>query len=251
MKRFNSNKIEKIIRFLITSIILGISISSCNLGNTLKYPDDNGKARLLFSKNSLGRLIGPTDIDEDDVVKAELYACPVNTTRVKKLKVWSSIALMESESDLLINPGTYDFTLKLYVTVEGETVLSQTGTINLTVNPGDNLLSFNTHYVSEGIGNLSVGVSWTETTRIEKVRAKLYEINENLSTDYSNILYEQLIYNDSEAETKGVAQFNVNSIDSGYYSLVLEIFDNSEALRNTFEYTAKIVSGCTSHASLY
>ena len=234
--------------FLIAALI------GCNMGNNKLDYDSNGKARLIFSNNSISRLIEPVDIEEDDVTKVELYA-KLSGADEELLKAWDTIDDMRDEDNLLVDAGTYDFTLVLYTTIGGIQEPCQSGSIlNKTVVAGNNLLNFTTDYIvdrfgdRDGHGELSIDLSWTETTKISSINAKIYKINSNL-TQASAAAYSHIVYNDETAETKQECSFNVKPLEHGYYNLYLELYDGATQV-NTLKYTAKVISGCTSYTSL-
>ena len=107
MKKNTFNIISKITKLFAVGLILCAAIIGCNMGNSVKYGHDSGKARLILSKDAASRLIAPSAVTEDDITKVELFAklSSASTAPVNPIKTWSSISAMESENRLYIDAG--------------------------------------------------------------------------------------------------------------------------------------------------
>lgn len=240
--------IKKLAGAVAAALVLGSAVLGCSMfdsSDSSDYSDTNGgKARLLFSESGMRSLITPTAVQESDITKAELKAAPVNG-EAETLKIWTSaseknaVTLMKEEQNLFVDAGTYDFTLNLYVKLGNEEILCQRGVLTgKNVVSGDNRLDFETHYVLDGKGRLSISLTLDSAAGVDKIAYEIFALNDDLTLA------------DTAAASGLVdgASFNA-SLATGYYSILLKLY-NGENLLNTLDYTAKILAGCTSQSVL-
>lgn len=236
--------------------ILLASLAACSFSGSDSSDDNDlrndGKARLLFSKSAISRVIVPdSDVSSDDISKAELkYKLSSSGDEAVVLREWIStesktaISLMKSETNLRVNAGIYDFTLNLYISQGGDYVLCQSGKLLArSVVAGDNQLNFNTNYVDDGTGGIKVSFTVPENVGISKIYAKLVKLNDDFTPVARD--YEKTLVYDASAANSSVSYENL-SVQQGYYNFVVEIYDADSVLLNTFTDLACILSCRTS-----
>lgn len=250
-----------------------ISCGNISEGDTENYTSVNdstelvsaNKARLCVSLGNEARsaTILPEDVSKSDITKAELFA-ENDDDDALLLGEWettdsvNAIASMESDSSLIIDVGTYTFTLKLYVTQNDEQVLCQIGTIkDRKIVAGANTLSFETEYASESTGNLSVKFNFKKEQYIEKIEVQLVPLNE---TDQNELAPLSEIYSyDKEKDGDEIsASYARAGLENGTYILRYYIYGLEPSAReayrippiNTFEKLVKIASGCTTSTTI-
>ena len=253
-------------KLLKTALILSqaLLLAACN--STFQNEET---AYLSFSVKTSARLIEATNVTTSDIAKAELfYNLSTDTGNLTPLKTWTSttkknaLELMIEETGLTLKPGTYDFTLNLYVANEaGENgyALTQTGlsTKNKLV-VGNNALSFSTNYCEEGIGNVSLTFKWSSDARVTRAEVRLLEeANGQISAEIENSLQNystfetQTITAVAEGETAETLEFinyEKNGLSNGNYFYNVKLYqtinDVEYCIKNTSD-LIKIRPGCT------
>ena len=243
-------KIIKLYQGLLAACILCLGLAGCNFGSAANSP---ASEKAYLSVNNVARAISVEDVEVNDIKKAELYYKENGSqSNFTLLKTWqteedeeNAITLMQAERNLYVNAGTYNFKLDLYLYKDDDYLLCQSGSLTQTVNPGNNTLNFDTTYISDGSGDLSVDFSWAEDTGISKIDVALYELDDNLS-EASTASYTATIFEASDENELTEASYNEVSIPAGYYTMKVELYDSDNIKLNTFDDTIHIVSGCRS-----
>lgn len=243
-------KIIKLYQGLLAACILCLGLAGCNFGSAANSP---ASEKAYLSVNNVARAISVEDVEVNDIKKAELYYKENGSqSNFTLLKTWqteedeeNAITLMQAERNLYVNAGTYNFKLDLYLYKDDDYLLCQSGSLTQTVNPGNNTLNFETTYISDGSGDLSVDFTWAEDTGISKIHVALYELDDNLS-EASTASYTATIFEASDENELTEASYNEVSIPAGYYTMKVELYDSDNIKLNTFDELIHIVSGCRS-----
>ena len=205
-------------------------------------PLNLNKARLFVSvNNNLARTILPDTLTEDDIISVNLRVTNTLTSE-NLIRSWNNdsetgktaLAQMKADTQIFINPGTYDFKLELS-TSKG---LCQTGSLlNKAVEAGDNALSFTTKYVTDstGLGEFYIILSWASSDRIGRIDAGLFTEESNGETAF----YDMSPLTISSTS----AVYDKNSVPVGTYFIRFDIYDTSLEKLNTIEDVIRIVSG--------
>lgn len=148
------------------------------------------KGRLSFSVSESGRMILPSNVSSDEIVRAELLYRATGAGAYSKLKTWNAsqdsgnaVSLMCADKEIEISVGTFDFKLNLYILSETDSNsagfrLVQSGSISSKkIETGQNQLAFETKYVESG--DLSLTLKWSPSSgqenQIGKIEALLYK----------------------------------------------------------------------------
>ena len=148
------------------------------------------KGRLSFSVSESGRMILPSNVSSDEIVRAELLYRATGAGAYSNLKTWNAsqdsgnaVSLMCADKEIEISVGTFDFKLNLYILSETDSNsagfrLIQSGSISSKkIETGQNQLAFETKYVESG--DLSLTLKWSPSSgqenQIGKIEALLYE----------------------------------------------------------------------------
>ena len=212
----------------------------------------NGKARLSVSiGEKSARTILPADVTEADITRAELLAKTSEADSFAAVKSWSSdgtasaIAKMSVDTEIMIDAGTYDFTLNLYAAPNGTQTLCQRGTLaNVTVAAGANLLAFSARYVADGTGTLALTLTWTANDRIASVQAGLFTAESGGETAVAGYEAADLAIAGDEASGFS-ATYEKNVVPSGTYFARFLLYAADGTLLNTLEDVTRIETACT------
>lgn len=123
---------------------------------------------------------------------------------------------MQNDKSILIDSGTYDFTLNLY---KGETLV-ESGTIEKKqIVAGSNTLSFLVDYIS-GYGDLSVTMNWTAEDQVETLKVGLFTTQGQAVEGYAAEIFTPESNTDS-------TEYSKSNVPSGTYMFMVEAY-NSE-----------------------
>ena len=264
--------------FLPLALVVSILFSACN-----DISSDSGSEQLLFggkayltcSVDGIGRKLSPTNVTESDIAKAELlYKVTSSSEEATVLREWeaefdtdgsgaktitkSAVTVMTEDTvknHLVIDAGTYDFTLRLYALNPlavlysmDEYVVTQVGSISAKeITPGNNPLSFNTKYTS-GDGVLDVNLSWASDMPVAKVQAGLFSVNATTLSMGAEVEGYEL----SDVEVSDASVRYAKSVPSGIYYLKFNVYqqETDETPINEWCDLVKIVSGATTSKSV-
>ena len=275
-------------RIVLTALVCAAVIfSACkdfttndDLGKTV-VPTE-GKGYISLSVNSAARIVAPTAaVSKDEIKKIVLSYRTYNADAsgsYEELKSWVSetktvdgkevtttaFESLEAENSLLLDVGTYDFTLDLYVsdkTGNGTYELNQSGAISeKEISSGTNELAFTTQFTDGGKGFLSVVFTWNKAARIALAKAGLFYADETgapgaavkdfelgevtIKETTSTVAGEQVTMCSASYTTVG----EVKPIPSGYYWLKFYTYQDAEGTGTPDIWCdlVQVVSGCTS-----
>ncbi|MBQ7159854.1 MAG: hypothetical protein IJS09_10610 [Treponema sp.] len=231
--------------------LLVVVFSACNdLDSNDTVVNANGKAYLSLTVNKIGsvRVISPTNLTKEDITKAELLYKPSGNSTAEQtvLKTWTALSVMETENTLVINPGTYDFTLNLYakqiINDEEKEMLAQIGTLTQEVVEGTNVLAFTTAYNPQGSGALSITAQIPSNSKVSSVEAGLFSVtNKGLIGDALESFSPEPITVSDDTVT-----YEKDSVPAGKYWLQFKMYqDGVTDPVYDWQDIVKIASACT------
>ena len=197
-----------------------------------KKKQETTKGRLVMKVGSKSRTILPDiSIVESDIKTARLTA---NGTEIKSWSGSGIIEQIENEDDILLDVGIYDFEMT-FSNENGNVFLI--GTIdNKEIKSGDNSLIFNMK-LSQGNGNIAIGLSWEADCKISKIKAGLYDIATGEAV--AGYEAEEIVINGT------VAGYIKENVPSGQYIIKFELYDAADQLLNTLTEVIKVTVGKT------
>lgn len=174
--------------FSLASILLLAFVACTDVGTDMPVSPEKtaeNRAHLFVSSDLMEegafRTIVPTDVTEEEITSVELYAfLPGTDTQVGIDGGYfngdgnlTALQVMRSATNVYIEPGTYDFVLRLY---DAWGFCCQKGVIqNKTVSADkENRLAFKTEYCFDGDGSVELYFTWTADQRISYVSAGLF-----------------------------------------------------------------------------
>ncbi len=224
-------------------LVTGAILLICGCRNIGGNTTADGKAYLSFSVDS-ARTLNPTAMAESDFTKVELQYKKSADTYYYDIPSVDSLEALKKSTNIALQPGTYDFILKLYTklgTADSEDVLCQQGTITeKTLVVGTNRLEFKTDYVSDGSGVLDLTFTWPSNVGIESVSAALYYVASNggISTVFSP---EQTL-DISTVSTSSSALYQL-ALPAGNYWLKFKAYQPND-IADVYTDIVKIKVGC-------
>ena len=215
--------------------------------------NDSGKAYLSVSVNgNPARMISPTDITQAGISRTELLAKASGAESSSLVKTWQSdaerdaIAKMTGDTDILIDAGTYDFTLNLYV---GKT-LCQTGTLlDVAIAAGNNPLAFSTKYAENGKGSLSITLTWTESERVSSVKAGLFTVASLGEESADGYAFSEIAVTADEGNNYS-ATYAKDKVTNGAYFIRFELYATDGTKLNTLEDIVQIATACSTQKTI-
>ena len=210
-------KVIKILSFI--NLCLCFFLISCK--NIFELKDEietiNENCYLSISLGNSNRTIAPESLTWNDISEISLLA---NGTEIKKwnIKEGNTVnTVLESDSQLLINKGIYDFELQL---INHNNIVVAIGEIkNKTINPGTNNLIFNTENNKNGTGAVDITLSWVTQDRVGSIKIGIFEYEDN-SKPITDFDFETLSISNDECCTK----YQKNNIPAGKYYLRYELY---------------------------
>lgn len=220
------------------AFFIALSFVFISCGNlTTSENDDSipqGKGKITISTDlQNGRSVLPTAIDETTTgLKWELTGIKDGETTSNVIKYWTdgnsgtAYKSMTSNSGIVIDTGTWDFTLTASNT-DGQNVLS--ATISTTINAGENKLNFVMQEATENAasGSIEFTLNFPKDV-VDNVEATLYkydnannvvDTNRQLTIDNSsNNNFDSVKY--SYPDTTGTTS---SPLSAGYYILKIEL----------------------------
>ena len=224
-----------LIKFFIMMAVL-CAITACSQAfedvSNNKKKQETTKGRLVMKVGSKSRTILPDiSIVESDIKTARLTA---NGTEIKSWSGSGIIEQIENEDDILLDVGIYDFEMT-FCNENGNIFLI--GTIdNKEIKAGDNSLIFNMK-LSQGNGNIAIGLSWEADCKISKIKAGLYDIATGEAV--AGYEAEEIVINGT------VAGYIKENVPSGQYIIKFELYDATDKLLNTLTEVIKVTVGKT------
>ena len=215
--------------------------------------NDSGKAYLSVSVNgNPARMISPTDITQAGISRTELLAKASGAESSSLVKTWQSdaerdaIAKMTGDTDILIDAGTYDFTLNLYA---GKT-LCQTGTLlDVAIAAGNNPLAFSTKYAENGKGSLSITLTWTESERVSSVKAGLFTVASLGEESADGYAFSEIAVTADEGNNYS-ATYAKDKVTNGAYFIRFELYATDGTKLNTLEDIVQIATACSTQKTI-
>ena len=224
-----------LIKFFIMMAVL-CTVTACSQAfedvSNNKKKQETTKGRLVMKVGSKSRTILPDiSIVESDIKTARLTA---NGTEIKSWSGSGIIEQIENEDDILLDVGIYDFEMT-FCNENGNVFLI--GTIdNKEIKAGDNSLIFNMK-LSQGNGNIAIGLSWEADCKISKIKAGLYDIATGEAV--AGYEAEEIVINGT------VAGYIKENVPSGQYIIKFELYDAADQLLNTLTEVIKVTVGKT------
>lgn len=230
------------------AFFIALSFVFISCGNlTTSENDDSipqGKGKITISTDlQNGRSVLPTAIEETTTgLKWELVGTKNGTQQISKS--WedgnsgTAYKSMTSDSEIVIDTGTWDFTLTASNTA-GKNVLS--ATISATINAGENSLNFEMKEATENAasGSIEFTLEFPKDV-VDKVEAKLFKY-ENKDTEIStqtlnidssstdNCSFVKYSYPDATGTTS-------SDLSAGYYILKVELQQNTSVQATATNY---------------
>ena len=226
---------KNLIKFFMVMAVL-CTVTACSQAfedvSNNKKKQETTKGRLVMKVGSKSRTILPdVSIVESDIKTARLTA---NGTEIKSWSGSGIIEQIENEDDILLDVGIYDFEMT-FCNENGNVFLI--GTIdNKEIKAGDNSLIFNMK-LSQGNGNIAIGLSWEVDCKISKIKAGLYDIATGEAV--AGYEAEEIVINGT------VAGYIKENVPSGQYIIKFELYDAADQLLNTLTEVIKVTVGKT------
>ena len=234
--------------FCIIALLLTL-LASCTLSVT-SSAHSGGQAHLSLSVgDGLARSIAPNDITEDDIISAYLKI-ESNGTEITGRPWYSdsennktALDAMQESSDIYLTPGTYTFTLELYVEMEnyGWALCQRAVLQDKLVVSGENELVFAAEYASDASGTLSLAFIWSEDDRISDIQVGLFTSESDGEVEVEGYGLGS-IWRGDENQIAEYAQW----IPMGEYFLRIDIYGDTKYGQekiNTIEETVRILPG--------
>lgn len=215
-------RLYKIYKY-ITVFALSFGLFSCSNSITETIAQNSeSKAQLCVSmdKSSARTILPESDVSADEITKVELLSKAGSTDSAASVKEWISddsetaITKMTGDTEILIDAGTYDFTLNLYVS----DVLCQVATLqNVTVHAGLNSLSFATKYAD---GSFSLSLTNLAAQGVTAVKAGLFTMESNGETAVTDFSLESLTV------TEDSVTYAKSNVPGGTYFIRFELYQD-------------------------
>ena len=253
--------------FSLASILLLAFVACTDVGTDMPVSPEKtaeNRAHLFVSSDLMEegvfRTIVPTDVTEEEIIAVFLRAfVPGTDTQVGIDGGYfngdgnlTALQVMRSATNVYIEPGTYDFVLRLY---DAWGFCCQKGVIqNKTVSADkENRLAFKTEYYSDGdYGSVELYFTWTADQRISYVSAGLFTDESDGETAVSGCELGQcnMVGDDATGYTadyrKGIA--------AGTYFIRYEIHAQNSAgedvCLNAIEDVIRVVAGRTTKKTI-
>ena len=223
---------KNLTKFFIMMAVL-CAITACSQAfedvSNNKKKQEMTKGRLVMKVGSKSRTILPDiSIVESDIKTARLTA---NGTEIKSWSGSGIIEQIENEDDILLDVGIYDFEMTFY-NENGNVFLI--GTIdNKEIKARDNFIIFDMK-LSQGNGNIAIGLSWEADCKISKIKAGLYDIATGEAV--AGYEAEEIAINGTQAE------YLKNDVPTGQYIIKFELYKEDDKLLNTVTDVVKVVA---------
>ena len=238
-------RLYKIYKY-ITVFALSFGLFSCSNSITETIAQNSeSKAQLCVSmdKSSARTILPESDVSADEITKVELLAKAGSTDSAASVKEWASddsetaITKMTGDTEILIDAGTYDFTLNLYVS----DVLCQVATLqDVTVHAGLNSLSFAAKYAA---GSFSLSLTDLAAQGVTAVKAGLFTVESNGETAVTDFALESLTV------TEDSVTYAKNNVPGGTYFIRFELYQDGTKI-DTLEDIIKIAATRTTTKTL-
>ncbi|MCR5764521.1 MAG: InlB B-repeat-containing protein [Treponema sp.] len=238
-------RLYKIYKY-ITVFALSFGLFSCSNSITETIAQNSeSKAQLCVSmdKSSARTILPESDVSADEITKVELLAKAGSTDSAASVKEWISddsetaITKMTGDTEILIDAGTYDFTLNLYVS----DVLCQVATLqDVTVHAGLNSLSFAAKYAD---GSFSLSLTDLAAQGVTAVKAGLFTVESYGETAVTDFSLESLTV------TEDSVTYAKNNVPSGTYFIRFELYQDGTKI-DTLEDILKIAATRTTTKTL-
>ena len=169
---------------------------------------------------------------------------------------------MKDSDKFCMEPGTYTFLLALYVTRNSNYMLCQSGFMEgKTIKAGNNTLSFQTKYVSNGSGSVAISLKWNKPDyKISAIRADFYPVNGvdvSKTATKSDYIYgtnpatravpTPAMGNTPEEDYETISK-TIDDIPQGNYNLVLSVYDDCDEKIDELPYTVVVKTECVTYA---
>ena len=275
--------------FLPIVLLSALFFSACSDIST-DSPQPREKAYLSVSVNDMAaaRGISPVNVTEADISLVELlYKSTGSTSEMEELAKWeaefvtdddtggqiikkNAIEVMKeatastSENPLVLDTGTYDFTLNLYVQnfdnpPSAATMLTQTGSVTAKeIKTGSNSLAFSTKYytgevsVSSGMGLADITLTWNADKRVSFVKAGLFAFDSTtlrIGEAVEGCELEALIVTEVDSTTKSATYTKAVPLGRYYITFYLYQDESDDEPTGTWSESITIVSGAKTVAT--
>ena len=210
-----------------------------------------GKVSVSLSVNSGAKTIMPSNLQKTDIYKIELSAQILgddnNYTEYtfddeKSVKSWEALKNSDdsteksafeamTEDSVLLDYGTYSFTLNLYSYDTTEQLVQSGALSDFEVSASTTSLSFITTYAE--YGNLALTFQWNcesdGTSKIGRIDAGLFTLESKAQTAFTNdgTSYDLEELTISEESGKKSAKYTEQQIPNGTYYLKYRVFDST------------------------
>ncbi|MCR4952802.1 MAG: hypothetical protein K6A43_01905 [Treponema sp.] len=238
----------KKISALLGSVLLLLALTACSGISAPKTDsaEKTDKARVSFSVGY--RTLNPNQLWQSDITQVVLEYCVDSETAKPSEKTWNAteeynaIIIMQNDEDKIeLDPGIYNFTLKLYTNTDvSNEHLTQTASLQkVELKPGDNNLEFNCSWAESG--DLKLTFEWKNDSEIAnphlnsiyEIAAALYtyESNGKTALPLENAAEEQdyefltTIEKDDEEEGLRIAEFTYKDLPAGKYFVKYWLFN--------------------------
>lgn len=210
-------------------------IVSCSALSEEDSDSSSGKAVLAAGPTRLCITVGkissarstitPENIKRSDITKAALFG------NDQEIKTWeatdskNAIDVMEADSEVVLDGGKYDFTLRLYSTLSGsETLIAVSENNGFLVAAGANAINFSTTVPTEGTGDIEVTLNWDSDKRIGKVEAGLFTLDDDTVplTGYD--------YSDCEVTDTNTVKYAKTGVTAGHYYIKFNVYDSTNTV---------------------
>ena len=171
--------------------------------------------------------ITPTNLVRSEITKAALFG------NDKEIKTWeatedsekgylNAIDVMETDSEVTLDGGQYDFTLYLYSTETGsEKLVAVSESNGYIVKAGGNAINFTTSIPTEGTGDIEVTLNWAADKRIGKVEAGLFTLDDD------TVAVEGYDYSDCEVTGTDEVKYAKSDVTAGHYYIKFNVYDST------------------------
>lgn len=238
-------------KFFVTMSVLGLLSLLISCGDIADSSADkaapNGKARVSFSLGQIAnRVIDPLNITAEDISHLELTAQKLSDEDYEPYKFgengslsWESISKMKEDS-VILDFGTYNFTLKLFTLKDDEETEFVVQTAKLeaqTVDSSTKTLEFNAEYKDSG--DVKITVSWnlledakTDPCRINKIESAFYTIDsfgKDLADGIEKQAFDISTNDETDKEVLKIASASYTEVPNGSYIIKLFLYNSATA----------------------
>ena len=227
--------------FKLFIVIVALFITACTqiFENTNNIDQIKPQGQLVMKVVNESRTIIPT-IKESDIKSAVL------TANDSELKNWSGdniISQIQSTDDILLDVGTYVFTMTFYY-AEKEAIL--TATTSKDIVAGNNSLNFNMKPVESGAGDILITLNWDDPSEIYTITAGLYDIANNTPVEGFADSALEITYTEEQTP---IATYSKNGVPVGQYIIKFKSYKD-DILLNTSTDVIKVVAGITTSTQI-